>query len=117
MSIKLLGAPNWTSAGPNPILLQGSSITGAVQTVVGKALGPNAYVLYAGAVNGGVWRADNFTDNMLASRRGTTRHSMARVDRPAAIAIHQLVGPSAQKQTDDSHPIGSTPHAGPPSSV
>ncbi len=65
MMINLLGTPKWTNEGPNPILVNGSSETGAVQCFAGRGIGSGAYVLYAGAVNGGVWRATNFTSAML----------------------------------------------------
>ena len=65
--IRLLDVPSWSSAGPNPIGLSATSFTGAIQTVVGWkiASNPDRYVLFAGAVNGGVWRSDTFTGAML----------------------------------------------------
>jgi hypothetical protein len=69
-TIRLLGEPSWAGQGPSPILVGDYSIAGAVQVVVGTALKQadrgGRYVLYAGTINGGVWRADNFTDTMLA---------------------------------------------------
>ena len=65
--IRLLDVPSWSSAGPKPIGLSATSFTGAIQTVVGWkiASNPDRYVLFAGAVNGGVWRSDTFTGAML----------------------------------------------------
>jgi hypothetical protein len=67
--MKLLGTPSWSNVGPHPIALQEGSITGAIQSVVGQRIrrpgSPDIFVLYVGAVNGGVWRADNFTEAML----------------------------------------------------
>jgi protocatechuate 3,4-dioxygenase beta subunit len=67
--MKFAGLPAWRSCGPNPIGFNSFSITGAIQSVVGKSIshpgGADTFVLYAGAVDGGVWRADNFTPAML----------------------------------------------------
>ena len=59
---KLLDAPQWRSAGPSPIGVNGSSFTGAIQSVVGQktTTNPDTYVLFAGAVNSGVWRLEAF---------------------------------------------------------
>src|SRR5579864_5804010 len=45
---------------------------GAVQCVIAQAIrhpmGPDTYTLYAGAVNGGIWRCDNFAANLLQNQ-------------------------------------------------
>src|SRR5690349_9821126 len=55
---KLLGQPAWSGAGPSPIQLGNSSVTGAIQAIAGVKVGsdPDTYVLFAAAVNGGIWR-------------------------------------------------------------
>jgi hypothetical protein len=65
-----LGAPAWRNCGPNPVVDAdgNSSATGAVQSVVALRISspqPASYTLYAATINGGIWRADNFTDAML----------------------------------------------------
>jgi hypothetical protein len=76
------GMAVWTDQGPNPISgLSGAlptntgtpvdnSAVGAVQSVVVahvpvSAQNPGGCIVYAGTANGGVWRADNFTDSMV----------------------------------------------------
>src|SRR5262249_21352611 len=66
-----LSVPQWTSQGPGPILNDGntaaypnSQVTGAVESIAVAPVpvtdqNPGGYVVYAGTVNGGVWRADN----------------------------------------------------------
>jgi hypothetical protein len=71
----LLGVPTWDAQGPNPILNFGSgalpdSAVGAIATVAVahvpvSTANPGGYILYAGTVNGGVWRANNVTDSMF----------------------------------------------------
>src|SRR5215469_16340350 len=64
--IKLLGNPPWKSCGPSPILMPTGSATGAIQTVIGHGQGnSDAFDLFVGAVNGGVWSCKNFTKAML----------------------------------------------------
>jgi hypothetical protein len=71
--IQLLGRPLWINVGPNPIAVKGAnSISGAIQRLVAHRIthptGPDTYILYAGSVNGGVWRADNFVDTILQAQ-------------------------------------------------
>jgi hypothetical protein len=73
--------PLWAAQGPGPILNGGAAaspnneVTGAVECVaVGNvaitAQNPGGLVVYAGTVNGGVWRADNVTLNMFGAGVG-----------------------------------------------
>src|SRR5262249_31366695 len=74
-SAAVVGVPAWINRGPNPILDFGAnainnSAVGAIASVgvahvAVTATNPGGYILYAGTVNGGVWRADNFTEGML----------------------------------------------------
>jgi hypothetical protein len=76
-SIVLTGQPQWVEQGPGPITgvptaraLPDFSAVGAVETLavahvpVSEA-NPGGYIVYAGTVDGGVWRADNITDDMF----------------------------------------------------
>jgi hypothetical protein len=65
-----LDVPQWTAQGPGPILNGGAAafpnneVTGAVESIAVAnvpvtAQNPGGLVMYAGTVNGGVWRADN----------------------------------------------------------
>jgi hypothetical protein len=66
-----LDVPQWTSQGPGPIQGDGntaafpnSQVTGAVESIAVAPVpvtdqNPGGFVVYAGTVNGGVWRADN----------------------------------------------------------
>src|SRR5215472_16399456 len=67
--IKLPEAPSWSSCGPNPVVVGNSSIIGAIQCVVGQRTSqagePDEFILFAGTVNGGVWRTNGFTGAIL----------------------------------------------------
>ena len=84
LSVTFDGVPQWQDQGPNPIpnaagvnaLPQGTGsqsdngAVGAIESVVvahvaTSTRNPGGYVLYAGTVNGGVWRSDNLTDGMI----------------------------------------------------
>jgi hypothetical protein len=72
-----LSVPQWTAQGPAPINNDGntaaypnSQVTGAVESIAvanvpGTDQNPGGHVVYAGTVNGGVWRADNVIDGMF----------------------------------------------------
>ena len=65
MSFFLSGDPNWVEEGPRPIrpAVNDGSWAGAIESIAvhpNNPLDPAAgYVVYAGSVNGGVWRTDN----------------------------------------------------------
>ncbi|MEX0676640.1 MAG: ubiquitin-activating E1 FCCH domain-containing protein [Pirellulales bacterium] len=71
LSITLTGVPNWIEQGPRPIIeaqlnaLPNSPAAGAIQSIavnpnIVDPAHPNNHQIYVGAVNGGVWRTDNF---------------------------------------------------------
>jgi hypothetical protein len=67
LSVTPLNVPEWASQGPNPI--QDGEV-GAIESVDVAHVNPSAsnpggYIVYAGTVDGGVWRADNIGDGML----------------------------------------------------
>jgi len=60
LSVDLIGVPDWVEQGPGPTETGSGFIqTGAIETVV--ATPGDADRLFAGTVNGGVWRTDNAT--------------------------------------------------------
>jgi hypothetical protein len=66
--IKLLDVPAWSSAGPAPIAIGGtSSFSGAIEAITAQkiASNPDTYLLYVATVNGGVWRCDAFIPALL----------------------------------------------------
>ncbi|MEX0676450.1 MAG: ubiquitin-activating E1 FCCH domain-containing protein [Pirellulales bacterium] len=71
LSITLTGVPNWFEQGPRPIIeaqlnaLPNDPAAGAIQSIavnpnIVDPDHPNNHQIYVGAVNGGVWRTDNF---------------------------------------------------------
>ncbi len=84
LTISMTGVPQWLDQGPSPIengpntnaLPQhtGSEVddsaVGAIESVVvahvtPSSTNPGGYIVYAGTVNGGVWRTDNLVDGMI----------------------------------------------------
>jgi hypothetical protein len=69
-----LSVPQWTAQGPGPILndaftaaFPDSRDTGAVESIAVASVpvtdqNPGGLLVYAGTVNGGVWRSDNFSE-------------------------------------------------------
>jgi hypothetical protein len=61
----------WPEQGPGPIehgavsAAPNNTEVGAIESVAVEPTGPGAYIIYAGTVNGGIWRSDNITDGMF----------------------------------------------------
>jgi hypothetical protein len=77
-SISLAGVPSWVEMGPDPIengqgfqmASPNNAEVGAIESIAAEPTGPGTYIVYAGTVNGGIWRSDNITDGMFALQNG-----------------------------------------------
>jgi hypothetical protein len=72
LDVTLTGTPSWVEQGPAPILNLpsvdahgNSSAVGAVESIAVHQGSGGHYLVYAGTVNGGIWRSDNITDGMF----------------------------------------------------
>src|SRR5690349_21316812 len=69
----LPSSPKWISQGPGPMNEDPRNYAGAVSTIVPQPA--NADILYAAAVNGGVWRTDDATSANPTWKPLTDRYS------------------------------------------
>jgi hypothetical protein len=70
LSVSLLGGiPGWNEQGPEPIVgyVQNATPPTSVGAIESAVVEPttSGYIVYAGTVNGGIWRSDNITSGMF----------------------------------------------------
>jgi hypothetical protein len=121
LSISLLGSPpTWVEQGPGPVVGYGgnpangglnSTPPTSVGAIESTAVEPTAtgYIVYAGTVNGGIWRSDNITSGMFdgsadpsqAAWRPLTDNVLSSNGQPLSLATSSMA-------LDPNDPTGNT---------
>jgi hypothetical protein len=68
----VMGSPAWVEQGPNPLVGYSGKNTpptsvGAIESAVVEPT-TSGHIVYAGTVNGGIWRSDNITSGMFLAQ-------------------------------------------------
>jgi hypothetical protein len=114
LSISLSGIPNWVEQGPGPVVGYAGEASvpqtsvGAIESAVVEPTA-TGYIVYAGTVNGGIWRSDGISNGMfdgsvsptLANWRPLTDNVLSLDGKPLSLA-------TASMALDPNDPTGNT---------